>query len=493
MPTIFEDAWDWWVDQVGVGLELAPYDIQYGTEGSDYAVYNLAEHSLYTWNDVDMKGGDDTLTIQFNDYFTMGVYPGRMDGGEGTDTMRLAVDNDRGLKLDFAFTNLGMVHTATIVGKPYEAPWSYAFKIVNFEKFDILSSSQNDLIRTYVFDDKVNSGGGHDTIETFAGNDQIAAGEGNDSVAAGYGDDIVYGNEGNDTIYGSIATVSGGSWGHDEIYGGTGNDTIYDRDGRDVIYGGRGSDHIIVDGNVGDFFSGGLASSEKKSVTVNGATAYFWNNDVLSKDVLNVELEEKSNPFIAEGWLFDATSGVARDLRPGEIGSFRFEGFEELVVNGTAQNDKIILGAGADTANGNNGIDVLIGLGGVDTLRGGNGGDSLYGGLGADNLVGGAGNDTFVFNTALGAGEIDRIYDFEVPNDTIMLNNSVFRALSDGALAAGGFVTGSRALQADDRIIYNKTTGDISYDADGSGAAAAILFAKVNAGLALTAADFLII
>jgi hypothetical protein len=45
------------------------------------------------------------------------------------------------------------------------------------------------------------------------------------------------------------------------------------------------------------------------------------------------------------------------------------------------------------------------------------------------------------------------------------------------------------------RILPGDTsaTGRIYYDADGNGAGAQVLFAQVNAGLALTNADFLII
>jgi Ca2+-binding RTX toxin-like protein len=57
-------------------------------------------------------------------------------------------------------------------------------------------------------------------------------------------------------------------------------------------------------------------------------------------------------------------------------------------------------------------------------------------------------------------------------------------------LGRSAFITGSAAGDADDRIVYNSATGKIFYDADGNGAGAAVLFAQVSAGTALTNLDF---
>ena len=56
--------------------------------------------------------------------------------------------------------------------------------------------------------------------------------------------------------------------------------------------------------------------------------------------------------------------------------------------------------------------------------------------------------------------------------------------------AATTVQAGTAALDATDRIIYDSGTGRIFYDSDGLDGAAAVLFARVTPGTALTNADF---
>ena len=52
---------------------------------------------------------------------------------------------------------------------------------------------------------------------------------------------------------------------------------------------------------------------------------------------------------------------------------------------------------------------------------------------------------------------------------------------------------GTAAQDADDHIIYDSGTGALYYDGDGSGGTAAVRFAQVSAGLALTNLDFYVV
>ena len=125
------------------------------------------------------------------------------------------------------------------------------------------------------------------------------------------------------------------------------------------------------------------------------------------------------------------------------------------------------------------------------TIGGTNGADTIDGGLGADILVGFDGADTFAFTTALGGGNVDTIIDFQSGTDKIALSSSVFGAIGTG-LDANEFVVGSAATTADQHIVYNQATGQLFYDADGSGAGAAVLFAQVSPGAAVSLADFVV-
>jgi hypothetical protein len=137
----------------------------------------------------------------------------------------------------------------------------------------------------------------------------------------------------------------------------------------------------------------------------------------------------------------------------------------------------------------------LVGGKGKDVLTGGRGSDILAGGLGNDILKGNAGKDTFVFDTKPNRkSNVDKILDFNVRDDTIHLDNAIFKTLGKaGKLKAAYFTIGEKAKDGNDYLIYSKTKGTLSYDADASGKAAAILIATLPKKLKMTAADFFVI
>jgi serralysin len=159
-----------------------------------------------------------------------------------------------------------------------------------------------------------------------------------------------------------------------------------------------------------------------------------------------------------------------------------------------------------DRITGTKNDDHLSGGGGDDVLNGGAGNDLISGGAGSDVLTGGTGVDTFGLGSDLG-NSIDRVTDFKSKiGEKIILNAYVFEALDiwpkqpvdpdardSGPLAASNFRIGKTAQDVDDRLVYDKATGALYYDADGNGAGAAIQFAQFKAGTALSADCFLIL
>jgi Ca2+-binding RTX toxin-like protein len=152
-------------------------------------------------------------------------------------------------------------------------------------------------------------------------------------------------------------------------------------------------------------------------------------------------------------------------------------------------------GQTAGTAN----ADTIKGSAKADVINGGAGDDTIYGGAGKDTLRGEAGKDVFVFDTRPNKSNVDKIVSYKTRDDSIWLDNNVFTKLGRGTpenpqkLASKAFWAGDKAHDANDRIIYNKKTGVLYYDQDGTGSKAAVQFAKIDKNLKMTASEFFVI
>ena len=147
----------------------------------------------------------------------------------------------------------------------------------------------------------------------------------------------------------------------------------------------------------------------------------------------------------------------------------------------------------------------ILGTASDETLIGRDGADDvLNGSLGNDIMFGGTGSDQFVFNTTLGKDNIDTILDFVSGTDKINLEGDAFLLFSlngNRSLTSTEFNAGSNPAATTDSaaILYNTTTGALSYDESGNidGATDAIIFAYLTTetgshpNLAVT--DFIII
>jgi len=155
--------------------------------------------------------------------------------------------------------------------------------------------------------------------------------------------------------------------------------------------------------------------------------------------------------------------------------------------------------SGTNVIDGTTGNDTLKGTSGIDKISGGAGADFLYGKGGADQLIGGTGHDKFVFDTALGS--VDQILDFNPAEDAIYLDNAIFTKLGSGSLSSPRQIwgtnletgAGAHADDSNDFLSYDKTTGNLYYDADGNGGGAPVQFAHLQAGLDMHAYNFFVI
>lgn len=282
-----------------------------------------------------------------------------------------------------------------------------------------------------------------------------------------YGDDQ---NITRDTIMGSdLADTIAGNAGNDSLYGAAGDDLLSGGAGNDRLYGGNGND-TLTGGDGADQFDGGSGTRDRVSYA-------------------------------------DATAGLRADLldaatNTGAPQGDRYFGIEDLegsrhadILLGSSDGNHLVGGQGNDLLQGRNGNDMLFGGAGNDTLAGDELADTLNGGSGADRLTGGTGADVFLFDAALVAGGADTITDFTTGLDRVGLSGGPSGIVSrvGSVLAANELCFGPVARDSNDFLVYNRATGQLFYDSDGSGNRSAVLIASLGAGTELAFGDLFLI
>jgi Ca2+-binding RTX toxin-like protein len=461
-----------------------------GGDGDD-TIYGGPDNSFddHTSNTVHGDAGNDTIYStgdgsyygdEGNDTIIAGLTYGStevLDGGNGVDTL-----DTRSYTGDYV---INLVTGAT----------NYSGEsFVNFE--NVITGAGADNITGTSGDNSIWTNAGADTLNGGDGNDYLNGGADSDTLLGGNGVDVLDGGAGNDTLNGGAGTdtasfasatafvvvtlatqgvaqntrqgmdtligierligsdfndqLTGGS-GNDRLEGGLGNDFLVGGSGNDTFFGGDGDDRM--DGGAGDDILNGNTGRD---------TAIY--SSATSGVIVNLGITTAQN-----------TVGAGNDT---------LNSIERLMGSNFG-----------DTLTGNTSNNVIYGQDGNDTVSGDAGSDVLYGGLGNDTLVGGAGQDNFIFDTALnGLTNVDQIQDFTHAYDKVRLDSSVFtQAGAVGVLDANAFHAGVAAADSSDRIIYDSTTGNIYYDADGDGAGTQVLFAHVTAGTLVTNSDFIVI
>ncbi len=383
--------------------------------------------------------------------------------------------------------------------------------LIGNQQDDTLSGGDGfDSLRGSLGNDYLDGGKQADTLAGGMGNDKMYGGSGKDYLSAGQGDDTLSGGLGDDMLFGRK--------GADELYGDEGNDTLIGNEDNDKLFGGAGNDSLR--GSIGnDSLEGGegddtLAGGMDKDELHGGAGADYLSagqgDDKLYGDDGDDMLYGRKGADLLEGGTGNDTlignqdndtlkGGAGHDTLRGSIGDDLLEGGTgNDVLSGGMDKDELHGGAGADYLSAGQGDDTLYGddenQSGNDMLYGRKGDDVLSGGLGNDTLSGGDGKDVYLFDTALGAENVDTILDFTSGTDSIKLDKTVFTQLGDD-LSAGAFVSSATgaAVDGDDRILYNTTTGALFYDADGKDGADAVQFATIEGKPEdLKATDFIV-
>ncbi len=469
-----------------IRTEGAFVDYWLSSDGQSASGTNLGDSFIIYSDAVRAYGnsGNDVFKIQYGSNAIL-------DGGDGNDTAFFDTGNDVYAEVD----NGWFSHRY------------FSGKLTSIES--LIGGSGNDVLKGDVGNNSLSGGLGNDILFGFDGNDTLNGGSGSDQMTGGLGDDVYHvhngddkvfekAGQGNDTVYAAvnytlaagqhielfattgiagtgainltgneIAQRINGNNGANVLNGGGGNDTLYGLSGNDTLNGGSGADRMF----------GGLG------------------NDTFRVDNSRDQVFESANQG-TDTVLTSVSYALAAGQHIERFATTLLAGTAAIRLTGNELAQTISGNNGGNVIAGNGGNDVLRGYGGNDTLNGGTGNDVIYGGAGKDTLTGGAGYDRFVFDTALNpASNVDRITDFSVPNDTIVLENAIFKGLAAGTLAAGAFVKNTTGLAADatDRIVYETDTGKLFYDSNGKAAGGSVHFATLAPNLALTNADFVVI
>ncbi|MEI4488273.1 LamG-like jellyroll fold domain-containing protein [Frigidibacter sp. MR17.14] len=124
-----------------------------------------------------------------------------------------------------------------------------------------------------------------------------------------------------------------------------------------------------------------------------------------------------------------------------------------------------------------------------DVITGTAAAELLFGREGNDTLTGGAGADCFVFDRAFTAHNIDTITDFASAEGDRILIDADLLGLEAGTTAKAQFAAGTEAPSADIHFVYDADSGQLWFDADGSGEQDKQLILRLAPGTALSGHD----
>lgn len=231
------------------------------------------------------------------------------------------------------------------------------------------------------------------------------------------------------------------------------------------------------------------ASSSQLRLTLAGAAP-------TSSQSVRVRYTDLSIRNDASGVIQDAAGNhMASIPAPGRAAD-TFRSAASVKALAATTTNLVLTGSAAINGTGNALANTITGNSAANLLNGVAGADQLIGGAGNDTLTGGLGADIFRFNAALSSTtNRDTITDFNpAQGDRIQLENAIFSALTrTGTLAATAFRSGSSFTSSAQRILYNPSTGNLSYDSNGSAAGGiSALIATLTTRPAVTSSTFVV-
>ncbi|MGB3928463.1 MAG: calcium-binding protein [Sphingobium sp.] len=495
--------------------------------GIDEVRTSLTSYELPLWGDIEILTGTSdagqTLTGSIGrNVIRGGAGDDRLYGRSGDDTIDGGLGNDM---LDGGHGVDSVIYEHAVAGVVVSLQAGTASGAAGR---DLLTGFEN--VRGSAFDDVLTGDDGANVLTGLSGADVIRGLAGDDLIDGGPGDDHLDGGDGFDVVNYELAgagvvvslatgVASGGAGndllsGFENIRGSAFDDVLTGDNGANVLTGLGGADALIGLGGNDDYWIDNVGDTIVEAAGGGYDRVFAKVDYTLADNVEALTLLGRGN--------IDATGNNSDNVLTGNSGDNRFigRGGEDVMIGGAGDDIYHVNSKGDQVVEGaKGGIDLMISsisiklavLSEIENVRlvgsrdlsltgsaldnelSGNAGDNIIRGRdGNDVLTGGAGSDRFVFDTWSSYYNVDRITDFVVGEDSIWLARTVFRG-TKGALPADAFVVGSAAVDASDRIIYDSTSGALFFDEDGSGSGGAVQFATLTPGLALSAADFLIV
>ncbi|MBD3884388.1 calcium-binding protein [Phormidium tenue FACHB-886] len=409
-----------------------------------------------------------------------------LDGGAGGDTMDGGLGNDN-----------------YIVTSPFDV----VVEAPDAGNNDTISSSIDfNLEITPFVENLVFFPGGNRNGKGNALNNTLIGNDGDNRLEGLAGNDLLQANGGNDYLDGGA--------GSDRMEGDAGIDVfIVDNAGDVVIENANEGDNDLVIASVSYTLSAHverLALNADVTTPIDG-TGNELDNELFGNDAQNTLRGLAGNDRLRGGGGDDTLNGgIGTDQLAGELGNDIYvineaiDGITEVANAGTdtvqtsisftlsANLENLTLtGAGNLSGIGNDANNLLIGNAGVNTLDGGAGNDVLFSNAGQDRVIGGAGADRFVLSGPRTG--VDHIQDFNRrEGDMLVVDSDDFAGLRQGNLRPTQFVKGTKALDRNDRFIYNQRNGALFYDQDGKGGVAQVKIATLTEKPALTASSIIV-